>query len=286
MRPELRAALSDRLGERVERASTVGGGDINRAFRVQTKRRSVFVKVNDEAPLRMFECEERGLAALRDAHALRVPDVLGCGAVDHTTYLILEWIDSGPPSPGFARRFGESLAELHRRSSDAFGFEQDNFIGSLPQPNRTTETWLEFFSEQRLGAQLAIARRKGSLSAATLERADRLLDRLGSLLPERSEPSLLHGDLWGGNYMIDTDGEAVLIDPAVYFGDREIELAFTELFGGFGADFYDAYNASWPLPSEYAERRDLYNLYPLLVHANLFGGGYASRVDRIVRTFL
>lgn len=137
----------------------------------------------------------------------------------------------------------------------------------------------------RLGAQLEIAKRKGALSTATLQRADKLLARLDQRLPDRSTPSLLHGDLWGGNYMVAANGEAILIDPAVYYGDREIEIAFTHLFGGFDATFYDAYQSNWPLPQGHQTRRDLYNLYPLLVHANLFGGGYASRVDAVVRRY-
>jgi len=286
VRQQLEAALTDLLDEPIEQTTPVSGGDINRAFRIRTPYRSVFVKVNSDAPPHMFERESDGLATLRAADTLRVPQVIGSGETATETFLVLEWIDSGSPRPSFATQFGESLAELHRHSSERFGLDRDNFIGSLPQSNTRTSSWLDFFRDQRLGAQLDIARRTGALPAQILHRADKLLERLDRRLPERSTPSLLHGDLWGGNYMIGSNGEPVLIDPAVYYGDREIEIAFTQLFGGFGSSFYEAYRASWPLPDGYPERRDLYNLYPLLVHANLFGGGYVSRVDAVVRRYM
>ena len=165
------------------------------------------------------------------------------------------------------------------------GLDHDNYIGSLPQENRPSESWLEFFSERRIGAQADLARAAGRLPGAVSRGLDRLLARLGDLLPDAVEPSLLHGDLWSGNYGVAGDGSPVMFDPAVYRGHREVELAFTELFGGFPRGFYTAYGSAWPLDPGYDERRDVYNLYPLLVHVNLFGGAYVSQVASIVRRF-
>ncbi len=254
----------------------VSGGDIHRAWRVDLPTGPAFVKSNDRPTSGMFAAEAAGLEALRGG-SLKVPKVLGQGE----GWLALEWIEAGPATPSTGAALGEGLAEQHRRSAEAFGWATDNWIGSLPQPNRWTEDLPGFFGAQRLSAQAA-----GSGVPTSLRHAlDRLIARLPDLLPPEP-PALLHGDLWGGNWTADAEGAPWIFDPAVHFGCREAELAFTRLFGGFPASFHAAYQAAWPLQPGFAERVDLWNLYPLLVHANLFGGGYASSAGRVVRRYV
>jgi fructosamine-3-kinase len=178
------------------------------------------------------------------------------------------------------------LAAQHRVLSPSFGLDDDNFIGANPQPNQRSDNWLTFFREQRLGFQMELARRNNLLPAQRARRLETLLNRLGDWLPAQPPASLLHGDLWGGNWLATASGEPALIDPAVYYGHREADLAFTELFGGFPAAFYTAYKAAWPPDPGYKERKDLYNLYHLLNHLNLFGEGYGGSVDSILQQYV
>jgi fructosamine-3-kinase len=232
----------------------------------------------------MFEAEARGLKLLADANALRMPRVIAL--INQPPALILEWIDTGINQQAAAEALGRGLAQQHRSSAPLFGLDHDNSIGSNPQRNTPTRSWIEFYRDQRLGVQRDLARQRGHLTPNRARRLDRVLNRLEKWIDENTvTPSLLHGDLWGGNYLIDAQGRPVLIDPAVYYGDREAEIAFTELFGGFGARFYAAYNEAWPLDRGYADRRDLYNLYHLLNHLNLFGEGYGGSVDAILRRY-
>jgi fructosamine-3-kinase len=272
-------AVEEATGERVVGSRRVGGGCINEAFVVELGGSRVFVKTNRASPPQMFQREAEGLNALRDAGCLRVPEPIAVG--DDPAFLVMEFI--GPPPSGGKRTdvgaaLGRGLAELHRTGSGSYGFSRDNYIGSLPQENGITASWVEFFGERRLRPQVIRAGRSGALSAQQVRRLETVIDRLGDILPDAPHPALLHGDLWGGNYMVGAHGEPVLIDPAVYRGDREVELAFTELFGGFSRSFYDAYRAHWPLSPGYEDRRALYNAYPLLVHVNLFGGGYGAQL--------
>lgn len=245
----------------------------------------------------VFAVEAAGLRALEDAldaggervAALRVPAEARTGTADGLSFLVMERIDEASPGGGFFESFGRALAELHRGArSDRHGFGHDNVIGATPQPNPWTEDGVEFVREHRLGHQLRLARESG-LSDATLDRlGDRLLERLDQWLGpgfgERDErPSLLHGDLWSGNFLCDEAGRAVLIDPAVYYGHREADLAMSRLFGGFSAAFYRAYEEAWPLPPGSEERIALHQLYHLLNHLNLFGGGYRGRCAGILR---
>ena len=262
------------------------GGCINRAAFFAVGSARFFVKWNQDAPAGMFEAEAAGLTVLRDAAAVDVAEPLHVGGGERVPpYLLMRDFGSGAPRQGHDARFGEGLAALHRTAGGAFGLDHDNFIGTLPQRNDQGRDWPSFFGERRIGDQQAIAARSGALPASALRRLDRLRQRLPSLLPSDPVPARLHGDLWSGNYAVSARGEAIIFDPAVYFGDREVELAFTELFGGFSRRFYDAYDATWPIVPGYEERRDLYNLYPLLVHANLFGGHYARQVDAVASRY-
>ena len=280
---DLRLALAGRLG--VLRSITpVGGGDINEAARVETQDARYFVKWSFRPRPRLFEVEARGLNLLAGAGALHIPRVIA--VIDQPAALVLEWIDLGANKMAAAEALGRGLARQHQSTAPTYGLDHDNYLGSTPQTNTPGETWLEFFRDQRLGAQMALAQARGHLTSDRARRLDRVLTHLDRWLePAISAPSLLHGDLWGGNYLSDAADQPVLIDPAVYYGDREAEIAFTELFGGFDARFYAAYNEAWPLDRGYAERRDLYNLYHLLNHLNLFGEGYGGSVDAILRHY-
>jgi fructosamine-3-kinase len=273
----------------IRSVESVSGGDINEAARiVLSDGRALFLKYNLEPLPRLFEVEARGLALLRDTRTVRVPDVYAVRALteNHPAFLLMEWLPPGSSrAPDVMRGFGRKLARLHQHTSNAHGLDHDNYIGSLPQRNTPTRSWVEFYREHRLGAQRELAGRLGRLPTKREETLERLMERLDELIDESSvRPSLLHGDLWGGNYLI-SKGEAVLIDPAVYYGDREVELAFTELFGGFSPEFYEGYSEIWPLDTGYEERKALYQLYPLLVHLNLFGESYGASVDRILRRY-
>jgi fructosamine-3-kinase len=281
---DLQSALETSLGS-IRSITPVGGGDINAAARIETADARYFVKWNQRPRPRMFETEARGLNLLAATNALRIPHVIT--VIDRPTALVLEWIDLGSNKSAAAEALGRSLAQQHRSTAEQYGLDHDNYIGSTPQRNTQARSWIEFYRDRRLGAQRDLAQHNGYLTPDRARRLDRVLDRLVQWIDDAAvAPSLLHGDLWGGNYLIDAQGDPVLIDPAVYYGDREAEIAFTELFGGFSARFYAAYHEAWPLDRGYADRRDLYNLYHLLNHLNLFGEGYGGSVDAILRRYV
>lgn len=262
---------------------SVGGGCINRAVVVDDGVWSYFLKLNGAERLSMLEAEAEGLAALGEADALRVPEPICAGVAGGDSYLVLEYLDLGGRVD--AARAGRGLARLHRRSAPAHGWHRDNTIGSTPQRNGWMTDWVAFWREHRLGFQLELAARNG-FARELRGPGDRLMAGLGDLIGHRPAASLLHGDLWGGNIGATREGEPVIFDPAVYFGDREADLAMTELFGGFSGDFYAAYREEWPLPPEYATRKTLYNLYHVLNHLNLFGGGYLGQARGMIERLL
>lgn len=281
----LRTTLREVLSAEPTRVQYIGGGSINQTARVEVGTDRYFVKWKTDAPPGFFEAEARGLEVLRGAGVIRVPAVIERGeAVDsRPAFLILEWIAESRQveSLSFSVNFGRSLAALHRVTGPSFGLDHDNYIGELPQSNTLTPRWVDFYRDQRIGVQMEMARQRGRLTAER-ERALRgIMDRMEKLLAGASNiASLVHGDLWSGNFMV-VANQPVLVDPAVYYGNREVELAFTELFGGFPPGFLAAYREAYPLDRGYEYRRPLYQLYPLLVHLNIFGGSYASRVDAI-----
>ncbi|EIC21972.1 fructosamine kinase family protein [Thiorhodovibrio frisius] len=264
---------------------SVGGGCINSAYQLADGERAFFVKLNQGETLAMFEAEAAGLAELAAADGPRVPQPLCTGIAGGQAFIAMEWIDLGRQRGDSAAEAGRQLAQMHRRTREHFGWEQDNTIGSTAQPNTLNADWVAFWREQRLGFQLKLAARHGH-GGRLQERGARLLEVLPVLLNHAPEPSLLHGDLWGGNIGYDSQGAPVIFDPAVYFGDREADLAMTELFGGFGADFYAAYREAWPLSSGYSTRKSLYNLYHILNHLNLFGRGYLSQAEGLIERLL
>jgi fructosamine-3-kinase len=266
------------------RQSTQGGGCINRGFALTgSDGRKYFAKLNDADRLDMFAAEADGLGDLAAAAAIRVPRPIAHGCSSNSAYLILEWLNiGGPERPA---ELGRQLALLHGHSQDTFGWRRDNHIGSTPQRNAPMSDWVAFYRTQRLSPQLQLAQRNAA-PRALLHQGERLLERLDGFFPGYVPiPSLLHGDLWGGNHGY-THGEAVLFDPAVYYGDREADLAMTELFGGFSAVFYAAYREAWPLDPGYRVRKHLYNLYHVLNHFNLFGGGYGAQAEGMVGRLL
>jgi fructosamine-3-kinase len=279
----LRQRLAEVIGAPVEHDQAVYGGDINQSARFACGGTPYFVKWNTSAPPTMFPTEADGLRRLGDANAVRVPAVIAQGDADGAcpAFLALEWIETGGPRGDTMQRFGASLAEMHRQTAPTYGLDCDNFIGRLPQPNTPSVSWSAFYRDQRIGAQVTLARRLGRLPNRREHLLTRLMDRLPDLLDDGTiRPSLIHGDLWGGNYLVDSAGNAVLIDPAVCHAHREMDLAMSELFGGFASSFYSAYFEAYPAPA-YGERRALYQLYYILAHLNLFGESYGGRVDAI-----
>jgi protein-ribulosamine 3-kinase len=281
----LTKAIASEIGTQIEAITPVEGGSISSAAKVRlVDGRQVLVKWRPGSLPGLFTAERRGLELLQAAKALRIPAVLaqreaveGCPA-----FIALEWLGRGSSHSQVAEALGRGLAAMHRETADTFGLDHDNFIGANPQPNKPAEDWITFFRDRRLGFQMELAGRNGYLSAQRAARLENLLARLETWLPVRPPASLLHGDLWGGNWLVTAEGEPALIDPAVYYGHREAELAFTELFGGFPQAFYEAYDETWPLDPGYQERKALYNLYHLLNHLNLFGEGYGSSVDSVL----
>lgn len=264
----------------------VSGGCINNTLMLDTSAGKFFLKFNQNDQYDMFEKEAHGLQLLRSTGLLEVPEVLGFGKHEDKHFLLLELIDSGRRKPDFFEDFGKKLAEMHRNFTDSkFGLDTDNYIGRLPQSNQQTDNWIDFFINRRLEPQLQLAYYNRIVDAKYLQRFRKIYPKFEELLA--SEPaSLLHGDLWSGNFMIGTNGTACLIDPAVYYGNREIEIAFTRMFGGFDEEFYRSYFNAYPLSKGYEQRFSIYNMYPYLVHVNLFGSSYLSGVNSVLKKYV
>jgi fructosamine-3-kinase len=265
---------------------SIGGGCINSAYRLVGDSGTFFIKLNQAEQLEMFEAEAEGLRALIAADAIRVPQPICVGSDEQRAWLVMEYFESGGGDGAAVERFGQQLARMHQAIAPEFGWQRDNTIGSTPQINTPCHDWLVFWRDQRLGFQLQLAGRHGA-DRKLLQKGELLQDRMAGLFGGHApEASILHGDLWSGNYAITREGEPVIFDPAVYYGDREADIAMTELFGAFPDRFYAAYNEVWPLDSGYAVRKTLYNLYHILNHFNLFGGGYAGQAERMIDQLL
>lgn len=286
MSAAIAAAIARATGKsfvpRAERAA--GGGCINSARIVEGgDGRRFFVKINHARRLAMFEAEAEGLEAILATGTVRVPRPIASGTSGEEAWLVLEYLDMG--GRGSAAELGRRLAALHRHTWERYGWHRDNTIGSTPQVNTPSADWVDFYRTHRLGFQYALAARHGA-PRRLLDHGERLMAGLaGFFVGYRPAPSLLHGDLWGGNHGY-ANGEPVIFDPAVYYGDREADLAMTELFGGFPADFQAAYREAWPLDAGYGVRRALYNLYHVLNHYTLFGGGYLDQAERMTERLL
>jgi fructosamine-3-kinase len=278
--------LFEGLGQEIQVTNYefLSGGNINNAVKIDTAKGYFFVKWNESDHAEAFACEARGLELLRNTQEVQVPEVIAFGHKMQKSYIILDYITSPRPQAGYWEHFGRVLAKLHSHTHTHFGLDYDNFIGSLKQTNEWMEDSVEFFIEKRLRVQASLALYNGEIPRALYDKFNSLYAKLPDLLPAE-KPALLHGDLWSGNVMVGNNGWVCLIDPAVYYGNREAELAFTKLFGGFTPAFYKAYAEAAPLEKGFEERVDIYNLYPLLVHVNLFGSGYLSGIEKVLKKF-
>ncbi len=315
---QIAARIAEATGEdfQINNRRSVSGGCINQGYAVVGNSATYFVKLNKASQIQMFEAEALGLKQMLETKTIRVPKPICFGTTTDFAYIVLEWLELGggnntkyweqmgcqlaamhrakPPQPkeklnvdrlnveGSNHPFGNTFGEQPSKLQGEFGWNFNNTIGSTPQINNWTSDWGKFFTECRLSYQFQLARRRGGL----FPQQDRLLAAIPKLLDHQPQPSLVHGDLWGGNAAVTTSGEPVILDPATYVGDREVDIAMTELFGGFPGAFYRGYNDVWPLDSGYKHRKILYNLYHILNHFNLFGGGYASQANRMIEQIL
>lgn len=279
--------LFETFGQTIEvlEVRVVSGGSINTAVRVFTSEGTFFIKFNHAEQEDMFEKEVRGLEILRQTATFHIPSVSGYGKNGNKAYLIQEFVENGGQRPDFWKNFGESLAKLHSHSQRNFGLPFDNYIGSLVQSNCPNSNGIDFFIEQRLRPQAGLARYNNVISKELYERFERFYPVLKSVIPVE-RPALIHGDLWSGNFLTNQRGRVSLVDPAPYYGFREAEIAFTHLFGGFDDEFYEAYNEAFPLEPDFSSRIPIYNLYPLLVHVNLFGKSYLPPIERLLKRYV
>ncbi len=269
----------------IEKKISVSGGCINKGVGLLCAESGFFIKWNlKNAYPGMFETEAKGLKLLLKSNTLTIPRPLLCGEIDEWAFIAMEFIKSAPQKPDFWILFGQKLAAMHKHSSGFFGLEYDNYIGSLPQSNNKKHSWPEFFASERLDRLCEKAFNEGLLSSKHIRHFESFYKKLPDIFPDEP-PALLHGDLWNGNYMIDKNGDACIMDPVVYYGHREMDLGMSKLFGGFAAEFYDAYHNSYPLEHGWQERLNYCNLYPLLVHLILFGSSYRSSIDNIINKF-
>jgi fructosamine-3-kinase len=309
---KISAHISEVTGDKfsIDNRRSVSGGCINQGYSISSSSRTYFAKINQASQVAMFEAEALGLQQMLDTQTIRVPKPICWGTEGNSAYIVLEWLDLGGRGgdslrDSFASRsweeMGRKLAEMHKYTPPSppllrggeegnstlfnrgFGWDINNSIGSTVQINNWTANWAEFWAEHRIGYQLKLARRRGG----NFPQGERLLEVIPELLAGyEAQPSLVHGDLWGGNAGVTSAGEPVIFDPAAYWGDREVDLAMTELFGGFPASFYRGYNEAWPLDSGYEKRKIFYNLYHILNHFNLFGGSYQSQANQMINRIL
>ena len=271
---------------KLKHVSSVSGGSINAAYCLHTTAGDFMMKRNNkDAYPNMFACESAGLATISKTQTIAVPKTVLLDEFEEDDFLILEWIEADRTKPVASKLLGQQLAAMHRHTANLFGLDTDNYMGSLPQSNRRHDTWASLFINERLQPMVKLALSKELLNL----KDEQAFERLYKLLPELFEeeaPALLHGDLWSGNYLISVNQKPYLIDPAVSYGHREVDIAMTTLFGGFGREFYEAYQESFPMANGWQQRLDLWNLYPLLLHLNLFGSSYLAQVKQCLQRYL
>lgn len=279
-------AISHETGQEfvIVNRKSVSGGCINQGYQVSSQDRAYFVKLNNASQEEMFAAEALGLQQMFATQTITVPQPICWGTAGNSSYIVLQWLDLGAANNQSWTVMGHQLAAMHRIGTNKnFGWPRNNTIGSTPQINTWSDNWADFFAEQRIGYQLKLAQRRGGSFAETHRVVEAVRERLATWQPL---PSLVHGDLWSGNAAISRDGTPIILDPATYYGDRETDLAMTELFGGFPTAFYNGYNEAWELDSGYQNRKSIYNLYHVLNHFNLFGGGYANQAQTIIQQLI
>lgn len=285
MNSKLQSAIEKIIGQQIVATSAVTGGDINDAFQITTDTDTFFVKSNEASfASDMFAKEAKGLELIQKSNTIPVPDIIGISSSDSPSFLILEWIEPTTPAADFWKNFGQQLALMHQTTATDFGLDHSNYIGSLVQQNESASNAVDFLINQRLLPQIELAKNSNKIDTNTINQFEKLFKRLPEIIPAE-KPALIHGDLWNGNYRIGPNGKAILIDPSVSFGLREMDLAMTKLFGGFPTEFYDGYESIFPTKSGLESRIPIYQLYYLMVHVNLFGGGYLGSVKSILNGF-
>jgi fructosamine-3-kinase len=280
--------IARRIGEVTKEKFTIadrrsiGGGCINQGYSISNDDRTYFVKINRASAIEMFVAEAAGLQEMYATKTIRIPQPICWGVAENSCYLVLEYLDLSGSSDRSWEIMGKQLAEMHKIGiASAFGWTQNNTIGSTPQINTQTENWADFFADRRIGYQLKLAQRRGASFADT----NKIIAKIKDILTESNpQPSIVHGDLWSGNAAILRTGEPTIFDPAVYYGDREVDIAMTKLFGGFPNSFYRGYAREWRLEEGHQQRETIYNLYHILNHFNLFGGGYLDRAKKTIQT--
>jgi fructosamine-3-kinase len=277
MQKALLEYLQTQLQADISKVQRVYGGDINQTYLLSSPKQNFFLKLNSIETTDMFEKEFKGLELLRSASSIAVPQPLLQGIFDENIFLAMVAIEKGQTLTDFWEVFGRKLAALHNNTNDHFGLDHDNYIGSLPQENKQSKSWVEFYAERRILFLIKKAFDEKKCDSSDTKKAERLCNKLGELFPTEP-PALLHGDLWSGNYMVNEKGQPVIYDPAVYYGHREMDIGMSLLFGGFDKSFYSHYNNAFPLEKNWRQRIDLTQLYPHLVHLILFGGHYYSMV--------
>lgn len=279
---QIAQAISEATGEDFAIADTrsVSGGCINQGYKISGNDAKYFLKLNQASQEEMFAAEALGLKQMYATQTITVPQPVCWGTANDSSYIVMQWLDLGGGNSQSWSGMGRQLAAMHREGiSNKFGWERNNTIGSTPQINTEEDNWADFFAEHRIGYQLKLAKRRGGSFPDTNKIVNAVRNKLADRKPQAS---LVHGDLWSGNAAISSDGSPVILDPATYYGDRETDLAMTELFGGFPTAFYRGYNSAWQLDSGYQQRKNIYNLYHILNHFNLFGGGYANQAKRMI----
>lgn len=283
---EISQAISDQTKSQfeLENRRSIGGGCINQAYHLIGKQQSYFIKLNSANQVEMFAAEALALQQMYDTQTIRVPRPICWGIADNNSYIVLEWLDLGRGDHKSWQEMGKKLALLHQSAGEnRFGWQINNTIGDTPQINDWYDNWADFFAEQRIGYQLRLANRRGG----NFSNPNLIIETVRTKLKNRNlSPSLVHGDLWSGNAACTIEGEPVIIDPAAYYGDREVDIAMSELFGRFPASFYQGYNQQWQLDVGYEDRKTIYNLYHILNHFNLFGSGYISQANSMIRKIL
>ena len=281
----LQSKLNSIFGKIID-VKPLSGGSINNAYQITTAQNLFFLKTNTaDFAFQMFQVEAKGLQILKETKTIKIPNIIDFGKIENTAFVILDFLKTDHISDIFWEKFGRQLAMLHQQSASKFGLDHSNFIGSLPQSNKLKDTWVDFFIEERILPQIVLAEKKGILPSFIRIQFDTLLKKLNEIFPEE-EPALIHGDLWSGNFIKGKNQTPILIDPSTYYGHREMDLAMSYLFGGFDQRFYKSYQDTFPLQPNFVNRVKIYQLYYLMVHVNLFGVGYVSSVEDILRRFV